>query len=78
MTLEDGKPVLRLFPNPDLVDDLSHWHSDIFGVTWRHDFPWFGRGKVQFHMNNNGAIEEFAMDFPNQKFWFNELEFRKK
>lgn len=78
VTQEDGKLVRRLLLNPDLVGDVSQWHYNIFEVTWRHDFPWFGRGKVQFHMNNDGTIEEFTMDIPNQDFWFNELEFRKK
>ena len=45
ISLENGKLVLRLLPNPDLVADLTHWHYDVFEVTWRKPFPWFGKGK---------------------------------
>ena len=78
VTLEDGKLVLRLLPNPDMVGDLTHWHYDVFEVTWRNDFSWFGKGKVQFLMNEKAQVVEFTMDIPNYDFWFHELEFKKK
>jgi CubicO group peptidase (beta-lactamase class C family) len=78
VTLEHGGLVLRLLPNPDLVGDLTHWHHDTFQVVWRHDFPWFGRGWVQFVLDRAGTVVELKMDVPNEDFWFNELEFRKR
>jgi hypothetical protein len=47
-------------------------------VVWRHDFPWFGRGWVQFVLDRAGTVVELKMDVPNEDFWFNELEFRKR
>ena len=78
VALEDGALVLRLLPNPDLVGDLTHWHHDTFQVAWRHDFPWFGRGWVQFVLDRAGRVVELKMDVPNEDFWFDELEFRRR
>ena len=78
VTSEDGHLVLRLLPNPDMVGDLTHWHYDVFEVDWRTDFSWFGKGKVQFRMNEKAEVVEFTMDVPNNDFWFHELEFKKK
>lgn len=78
VTVENGGLVLRLLPNPDLVGDLTHWHHDTFQVAWRHDFPWFGRGWVQFVLDRGGSVVELKVDVPNEDFWFHELEFRKR
>lgn len=78
VALENGKLVLRLQPNPDFVADLSHWHFDVFEVRWRKAFPWFGSGKVQFVLNERNDVIEMKMNVPNNDFWFDELEFRKK
>lgn len=77
VTLENGKLVLRLLPNPDLVGDLSYWHYDVFEVTWRKSFPWFGKGKVQFVMNEQASVNEMKINVPNNDFWFDELEFKR-
>jgi CubicO group peptidase (beta-lactamase class C family) len=78
VALQDGKLVLRFIPNPDLTGDLSHWHFDTFEVQWRTPFPWFGKGKVQFLLDDAGRVVEFKIDVPNEDFWFTELEFKKK
>ncbi len=78
VSVEDGQLVVALKPNPDLVGDLSHWHYDTFVITWRQNFPWFGKGKVQFLLGENGNVVEMKMDIPNHDFWFTELEFKKK
>jgi hypothetical protein len=78
VSLEDGALVLRLLPNPDMVADLSHWHHDVFQLSWRKTFAWFGGGKVQFIMNEEGKIREMEINVPNDDFWFQELEFKKK
>ena len=76
--LENGKLVLALLPNPDLVGDLSHWHYDTFVIEWRKKFPWFGSGKVQFVLDQNARVTEMKIDVPNEDFWFTELEFKKE
>jgi hypothetical protein len=76
--LENGKLVLTLLPNPDLVGDLSHWHYDTFVIEWRKKFPWFGSGKVQFVLDQNARVAEMKIDVPNEDFWFTELEFKKE
>jgi CubicO group peptidase (beta-lactamase class C family) len=78
MTAEEGKLVLRLLPNPDLVADLTHWHFDTFEVDWRKEFSWFDKGHVQFILNHQGEVVEMKIDVPNDDFWFTELEFKKK
>jgi CubicO group peptidase (beta-lactamase class C family) len=75
---ENGKLVVRLLPNPDLIGDLRHWHFDTFEVDWRHEFPWFDKGTVQFVMDAMGNVGEMKIDVPNEDFWFTELEFKKK
>jgi CubicO group peptidase (beta-lactamase class C family) len=76
--LENGTLVLRMLPNPDLVGDLTHWHHDTFLIQWRHEFPWFDDGWAQFVFNRNGKVVEMKLDVPNEDFWFDELEFRKR
>jgi hypothetical protein len=78
VSLEDGRLVLRMLPNPDLVADLSHFHHDIFEITWRRPFPWFGKGWAQFIMNTRGEIVEMKLDVPNDDFWFWEPEFKRR
>jgi hypothetical protein len=78
VSMENGRLVLRLLPNPDLVADLTHWHYDVFELTWRKSFPWFGKGKVQFVMNDRAEVSELKLNVPNNDFWFDEPEFKKK
>lgn len=77
VTADSGRLVLRFLPAPDLVGDLTHLHHDVFRVTWRHDFPWFGDGTVQFVLGRDGKVAEMKVDVPNGDFWFTELEFRR-
>jgi len=76
--LENGNLVLVFLPNRELTGDLTHWHFDTFEVKWRSAFPWFGKGKVQFLLDNAGQVTELKVDVPNEDFWFDELEFKKK
>jgi hypothetical protein len=78
VSVEQGRLVLRLLPNPDLVGDLTHWHYDVFEVTWRTDFSWFGKGRVQFATDLNGAVTDMKVSVPNHDFWFEELEFKRR
>ncbi len=78
VTLEDGKLVLRLLPNPDLVADLTHLHYDTFLVEWRKTFAWFGRGAATFLLDPMGKVAELRLDVPNDDFWFYELELKRK
>jgi CubicO group peptidase (beta-lactamase class C family) len=78
ITLEDGKLVLRFIPNPALTADLKPWEHDVFEVKWQTKHAWFGDGKLQFLLNFQSAVTEFKMDVPNEDFWFDELEFKKR
>jgi hypothetical protein len=70
--------VVSFEPNPDLTGDLTHWHYDTFVVRWRHSFPWFGEGTVQFILDADAKVTEMKVDVPNDDFWFTELEFKRK
>jgi CubicO group peptidase (beta-lactamase class C family) len=78
VTLEDGRLVLRLLPNPDFVADLRHLQHDTFVVEWRRPWPWFGRGTAQFVLTPAGQPAELRVDIPNQDLWFHELEFMRR
>ncbi len=78
VAVEGGSLVVRFVPNPDLVGDLTHWHHDTFQISWRREFPWFGRGWVQFVIDRTGEVVEMQVDVPNEDFWFTELEFTKR
>lgn len=78
VTFEDKKLVLRFEPNPELTGDLVHWQHDVFEIKWHKKHAWFGDGKVQFLLNEKSEPTEFKMDVPNQDFWFEELEFKRK
>ena len=74
----NGKLILNILPAPDLIGDLTHWHHDVFKIIWRKQFAWFDEGYIQFIMNPAGDIVEFKLDVPNDDFWFEELEFKRK
>lgn len=76
--LENGKLVLQFLPAPELHGELVHWHYDTFEIQWHRRFPWFGRGTVQFLLDADGRVSEFKMNVPNEDFWFQELEFKRK
>jgi CubicO group peptidase (beta-lactamase class C family) len=78
VVLENGKLILRFIPNPELTAELVHWQHDVFEVKWQKKFPWFGDGKLQFLLNEQSAVTELKMDVPNEDFWFDELEFKKR
>lgn len=78
VTFEKGKLVLKFIPNPDLTADLVHWQHDAFEVKWHKKHAWFGDGKAQFLLNARSEVTEFKMDVPNEDFWFDELEFKKR
>jgi hypothetical protein len=75
---DDGKLILQIHPNPDLKGELVHLQHDVFEIQWAKKFAWFGAGKVQFLLNQESEVTEFRMDVPNDDFWFDELEFKKK
>jgi CubicO group peptidase (beta-lactamase class C family) len=75
VTVENGRLVLRLVPNPALVADLTHWHLDTFALQWRQPFPWFGGGHVQFILDQDARVTELTLDVPNDDFWFWEPRF---
>jgi CubicO group peptidase (beta-lactamase class C family) len=78
VSFEDGKLRLRFLPNPELEGELVHWQHDVFEIQWSKKHAWFGDGKVQFLLDQNSGVVEFKMDVPNEDFWFDELEFKKR
>jgi CubicO group peptidase (beta-lactamase class C family) len=78
VTLEGGRLVLRLLPNPDFVADLRHLQFDTFVIEWRRAWPWFGAGTAQFLLSPAGRVTELKLDVPNEDFWFTELELRRR
>ena len=78
VAVADGHLVLQFLPAAELVGDLKHLHYDTFIVEWRNQFPWFGRGTVQFILDAAGQPVEMKVDVPNEDFWFTELEFLRR
>jgi CubicO group peptidase (beta-lactamase class C family) len=78
VSLEDGKLVLRLLPNPDLVADLEHLQYNTFLIRWRKTFAWFGMGTATFVVGADGTVTEMRLDVPNNDLWFYELEMKRK
>jgi CubicO group peptidase (beta-lactamase class C family) len=75
--LEDGKLVLRLAANPELVADLTHLHYDTFVIRWRKTFAWFDEGTAHFVADARGRFVQLQLDVPNDDLWFHELELRR-
>ncbi|MDP2955339.1 MAG: serine hydrolase [Longimicrobiales bacterium] len=78
VTLEEGRLVLRLLPNPDLVADLEHLHYDTFLLRWRENLAWFGTGAATFVLDGAGNAAEMKLDVPNDDLWFYELELKRR
>lgn len=77
VTLEDGKLVLRLLANKELVADLTHLQLDTFVIRWRTDFAWFREGTIQFVPDAQGIFQDLRLDVPNEDLWFHELKLRR-
>jgi CubicO group peptidase (beta-lactamase class C family) len=78
VSTEAGGLVLRLLPNPNLVADLTPLDADTFTLKWRKKFAFFAGGRAQFIPDTKGRIAELRLDVPNNDFWFDELELKKK
>ena len=75
----DGRRlVLKLLPNPDFVADLTPVGGDVFTLKWRRRFAFFAGGRAQFLVDPQGRVTELKLDIPNNDFWFDELEFKKR
>jgi CubicO group peptidase (beta-lactamase class C family) len=80
VTYQEGKLVLELLPAPVFISDLAHLHYDTFVLKLRTPLSFFphGTGTVQFIRDKQGDVVEMKLDIPNNDFWFDELEFKKK
>lgn len=74
---ENGRLVLRLLPNPDLVADLEHLHYDTFVIRWRNTFAWFAEGTIHFVPDADGVFQDLRLNVPNDDLWFDELQLRR-
>jgi CubicO group peptidase (beta-lactamase class C family) len=48
--LEQGRLVLQLWDDPEMIGDLEHWHHETFRIVWRNramreEWLWFGLGR---------------------------------
>lgn len=77
VSLEAGKLVLRLLPNPELVADLTHLQYDTFRLDWRNEHAWFEEGAIQFQLAISGEVEALKLNVPNEDLWFDELDLRR-
>jgi CubicO group peptidase (beta-lactamase class C family) len=78
VTAEDGKLILRLLPNPNLVAELEHLHYDTYAIKWHKDFAWFGPGTAHFVADAKGRFVAIELDVPNDDLWFYEIKLRRK
>jgi CubicO group peptidase (beta-lactamase class C family) len=80
VTLEKGKLVLNFTPAPVFISDLTHLHYDTFKLKLRNTFSFIpaGSGTVRFIRDKDGKVVEMKVDIPNNDFWFDELEFKRK
>ena len=76
--LEEGKLVLSLLPNPELVADLTPLHYDTFLIKWRKNFAWFDEGTAHFVADAKGQLIQLKLDVPNDDLWFHELQLQRK
>ena len=76
--LVDGKLVMRLHANTDLVADLEHLHYDTFVIRWRKKFAWFAEGTAHFVADSHGNLTRIELDVPNDDMWFYELKLKRK
>jgi hypothetical protein len=74
---ENGRLVLRLLPNPELVAELEHLHYDTFVIRWRKTFAWFAEGTIQFVPDADGVFQDLRLNVPNDDLWFDELQLRR-
>lgn len=58
--------------------DLAHLHYNTFVIHWRTEFAWFDEGTAQFLLDAAGDVVELKLDVPNDDFWFDELELKRK
>jgi CubicO group peptidase (beta-lactamase class C family) len=78
ISLEGDHLVLQILPNPELVADLKHLEHDLFEVNWRKKFAFFGSGTIHFSIDEKSQASEFKLNVPNDDFWFDELEFKRR
>jgi len=74
---ENGRLVLRLLPNPELIAELEHLHYDTFVIRWRKTFAWFAEGTIQFVPDADGIFQDLRLNVPNDDLWFDELQLRR-
>ena len=78
IALENGKLVLKMAHQPNLIADLEHWHYDTFQIKWRPSVAYnFARGFITFTLDENGKPDQLKINQPNNDFWFYELELRR-
>jgi CubicO group peptidase (beta-lactamase class C family) len=59
--LENGRLVLQLWSDPEMIADLEHWHHDVFRGVWRtramrEEWVWFASGP-------GGSVEQMRVQW---------------
>jgi hypothetical protein len=67
-----------MLPDKELVGDLAPFDADTFKLTWRKKFPYYAGGMAQFVSDTRGRVTDLKLDVPNNDFWFDELELKRK
>lgn len=80
VTEEAQKMKIRFQHTPDLTATLTHWHYDTWKMEWDRPevIAWFTFGTVKFETDNNGKVTGISFDVPNDDFWFEEFNAKKK
>ncbi|MCW8850554.1 MAG: serine hydrolase [Melioribacteraceae bacterium] len=72
--LKDNQLNLDFEYSPDLKAALTHWHYDVWKISWVKEQAWFKFGTVKFNMDNNLKILGMDFDIPNNDIFFEELK----
>jgi len=74
---KDNKLKLDFSHTPQLSATLTHWHYDVWKITWDYPQAWFSFGTIKINMTTNLEVTGFDFDVPNDDFFFEELKPKK-
>ncbi len=78
---EEGEKLKIYFEHtPDLTATLEHWHYDVYEMKWDNQelLAWFSFGTVKFEVDNSNRVKGISFDVPNNDFFFEELNAKRK
>jgi CubicO group peptidase (beta-lactamase class C family) len=73
--LQEGKKLkLEFEHSPLLSATLTHWHYDVWEITWDNPQAWFSFGTIKMNTDNNLKVTGFDFDVPNDDFYFEDFK----